>query len=562
MEERQKEGTPQIRPTSSSPSPPLSSPKKGPTVNDSTTCLEDISPQKSLLGAQAANDDEHALTFREATALFPKAILFSIGISLAIIMEGYDNSLLGNIFSLPQFREYFGKRLPNGDYQVSASWQSATNAIGSVGGIIGLILAGWMVEKVGYRRSMHVALAFITAAIFITFFAHHIITLFFGQLITGIPFGMFQGMASAYAADIAPLALRAVLTSFLNLCWCIGQFIATGAMKAALTRHDEWGFRIPFATQWFWPVPIAIIVFLAPESPWWLMRKGRRDDTKAALRRLTATTMPEEQLENYLQLIDYTNEHEKNVQEGTTFYDLFKGSNLRRTEIAAMAWACQVASGIWLSGNITYFLEQAGFDPQHAFSFGLGMTGLTCVGTIASWFVGARVGRRALYLTGLTGMLAIELIVGAMGIPRLSSGIGYASGVMLVLHSFIYSLTIGPVCFTIVPEVPSARLRQRTVVVARSAYQVLAIGANFLSPPMLNPTAWNLRGRAGFVWASICLIALTWTFFRLPECKDRTPFELDLLFERRTPTRAFKHAKVNAFRFAEHEITERATQDE
>ncbi len=37
-----------------------------------------------------------------------------------------------------------------------------------------------------------------------------------------------------------------------------------------------------------WPVPLLIGVLLAPESPWWLVRKGRNVDAKKALLRLTS----------------------------------------------------------------------------------------------------------------------------------------------------------------------------------------------------------------------------------------------------------------------------------
>jgi MFS transporter, SP family, general alpha glucoside:H+ symporter len=42
-------------------------------------------------------------------------------------------------------------------------------------------------------------------------------------------------------------------------------------------------FRIPYALQWMWPLPLAVGIYLAPESPWWLVRKGKVEDAKKAL---------------------------------------------------------------------------------------------------------------------------------------------------------------------------------------------------------------------------------------------------------------------------------------
>jgi len=55
-----------------------------------------------------------------------------------------------------------------------------------------------------------------------------------------------------------------------------------------LGRTDQWAYRIPYALQWMWPVPLLVGIFLAPESPWWLVRKGRTEEAKKSLLRLTS----------------------------------------------------------------------------------------------------------------------------------------------------------------------------------------------------------------------------------------------------------------------------------
>ncbi len=62
---------------------------------------------------------------------------------------------------------------------------------------------------------------------------------------------------------------------------------------------------------------------------------------------------------------------------------------------------------------------------------------------------------------------------------------------------------------------------------------------------MLNPTAWNWKGKAGFFWAGMCFLCFLWTYFRLPEPKGRTYGELDILFERKIGARKFRHTDVS-----------------
>ena len=129
------------------------------------------------------------------------------------------------------------------------------------------------------------------------------------------------------------------------------------------------------------------------------------------------------------------------------------------------------------------------------------------------------VGRRRRYLVGLATMFTILLIVGFMGIPKPSPAIGYTSGGFMILFTLTFDLTVGSVAYCLVAEIRSTRVRIKTVVLARNTYNVASITANFLNPPILNPSAWNLRGKGGFIWCGFCLAELVYMFFRLTEPK-------------------------------------------
>lgn len=104
--------------------------------------------------------------------------------------------------------------------------------------------------------------------IFIPFFSRNIETFLVGAVMQGIPWGIFQTLTTTYASEVAPVKIRAYLTTYVNLCWVIGQLIAAGIIKGFLTREDHWAYKIPFAIQWVWPPFILIGCWFAPESPW------------------------------------------------------------------------------------------------------------------------------------------------------------------------------------------------------------------------------------------------------------------------------------------------------
>lgn len=89
----------------------------------------------------------------------------------------------------------------------------------------------------------------------------------------------------------------------------------------------------------------------------------------------------------------------------------------------------------------------------------------------------------------------------------------------MLLLTFTYDLTVGPVCYSLVAELPSTRLRIKTVVLARAAYICAGIVVGLLQPRFMNPTAWNWGAKTSFFWAGTNILGLIWTYFRLPEPK-------------------------------------------
>lgn len=438
-------------------------------------------------------------------------------------------------------------RQPNGSYQLSAAWQSGLSNGLLVGQILGLFANGLAADRYGYKRTMMAALLLVVGFVFIQFFAQNLPTLLVGEILLGVPFGAFQTLACTYASEVCPTALRAYLTTYVNLCWVFGQILASGVLRGLVHRADHWAFRIPFAVQWFWPIPIGLAVVFAPESPWWLVRKGRLAEARRSVARLTRAPTTGE-IDKTLALISHTNKLELRASAGTSYADCFRGTDLRRTEIVAGVWAIQMLCGSPFMGFSAYFYEQAGLEVSNAFTMTLAQFCLGGIGTVFSWFLMGWCGRRTLYLAGLGSM---TVLLGLIGFVALA-GVGnipaqWAVGSLLLLYTFIYDCTVGPVCYSLVTEMTSTRLKTKSVVLARNMYNVTSIVTNIITPLMLNPTAWNWGAKSGFFWAGTCSLCFVWTFFRVPEPKGRTYGEMDVLFAAKVPARKFRGAAVQEF---------------
>ncbi|TVY13978.1 Maltose permease MAL61 [Lachnellula arida] len=511
-----------------------------------TSSMDDI-----IRNAKTATDSEHSMSLLQGIKLYPKAVAWSMLISTCICMEGYDVCLLSNFYGFPQFNKKYGKELPDGTYQVPPAWQAGLSNGANVGEIIGLFINGYVSERFGYRYTVMTCLTLIIAYTAIFFTAKDVVSLQVAEILCGIPWGVFQTLTITYASEVCPVALRGYLTTYVNFCWGLGQVIGIGVIKSMLGRTDEWAYRIPYALQWMWPVPLLIGICLAPESPWWLVRKGKIEQAKKSLLRLTSLNKETNfDADDTIAMMVHTTALEEKITKGASYLDCFKGSDLRRTEIVCMVWAIQNLSGNSFSGYSTYFLEQAGLPTAKAYDFALGQYGINMIGVFGAWFLMTLgIGRRSLYIYGLCGLCSMLFIIGFLGlVPEAHRNqASLATGCMLLIWALCYQLTVGTVCYSLVAELSTRRLQIKTVVLGRNLYNIVAIVCSTITPYMLNPTAWNWQNFAGFFWSGICFLCIIYTYFRVPEPQGRSFAELDLLFERGVSARKFASTSVDVF---------------
>ncbi|QUC16203.1 uncharacterized protein UV8b_00444 [Ustilaginoidea virens] len=513
--------------------------------------------------ARAAAAKEQAMTLWQGLKLYPKAVGWSLLISTCIAMEGYDISLVNNFYAFPQFTRKYGEFQPKtGTYEVTAPWQAGLSNGAIVGEIVGLFINGIVSERFGYRYTVMACLVMITAFTAIFFTAPNVQTLLAAEILCGVPWGIFQTLAVTYASEVCPVALRGYLTTYVNFCWGLGQEIGIGVIRSMLNRDDEWAYRIPYALQWMWPLPLFIGIFLAPESPWWLVRKGKTQEAKKALLRLTSLDRETDfDADETIAMMVHTTALEEKMTAGASYWDCFKGVDLRRTEIVCMTWAIQNLSGNSFSNYSTYFLKQAGLSDRDAYSFALGQYAINMVGVFGAWgLMTMGIGRRSLYLYGLCGLCCMLFILGFLGLvpEEHRTAASTATGSIMIVWALFYQLTVGTVCYSLVSELSSRRLQIKTVVLGRNLYNIVGIVTSVLTPYMLNPGEWNWSNYTGFFWGGICFCCIIYTYFRIPEPRGRTFAELDVLFERKISARKFASTEVDVF----HEVVEDTVMDQ
>ncbi|OLN94081.1 Maltose permease MAL31-like protein 8 [Colletotrichum chlorophyti] len=485
---------------------------------------------------------EHNLTFSEAVKLYPAAIGWSAFVSIGVIMLAFDPQLLGNLYATPQFQRDFGYEY-QGSYIISAAWQTGLSMGNPVGQVVGALFAAYPMDWFGRKLTFAACVVLTAGIVFIQFFARSLPVLLVGELIGGLVLGMYVVIAPAYASEVCPMALRGHLTSYVNLCFVIGQLLGNGVTAGTSKLENHWAYSLPFALQWFWILVILPGLFFVPESPWWLVRKNRMDDAEQSLRRLASKKV---NVAASLAFIVETDRLEQELEAGSTYWDCLKGVNLRRTEISVGVYCTQVLSGIYLINYGTYFFQQAGLPTDKAFDMAIGFLAVGFLGTVISWYFLIHFGRRTIYIVGLASLVFLQLLIGVLDcIPGRPAGVMWAESSLMLVWNFAYDLSVGPICFVLISEASATRVRSKTIALATAAQGVLGIVMTVAIPYLMNPDEANLQGKLGFFFGGLACLCFIWAWFRVPETMGRTYEELDILFDKQVPARDFKDYVVD-----------------
>ncbi|RDW90550.1 putative MFS maltose transporter [Aspergillus mulundensis] len=495
-------------------------------------------------GAMHAERAEFDMTVIQAVKAYPAASWWAFVMSCTIIMESYCVFLMGQFIATRKFAEDFGVwSNETNQWIIEASWQSAFQCSGPIGAFIGVFLAGPITSWIGYRWATIGGLMALNGFIFIFYFGNSQGMFFASQILEGIPWGIFIANAPAYCSEIVPLRLRAPATQMLQMFWAIGSIIVGGITYHYQSKNHSDAYRMPIALQWMFPTPLAILLFIAPESPWWLVRQGRLAEAEKSIRRLGRASANENPADA-VAMMRRTIELEK-TEKKPSLIELWKGTDRYRTLIVCGVYASQNLTGNLIANQAVYFFKQAGMADNTAFALGLITSALQWIMVMLSWILTTYLGRRTIYIYGQFINCAFLVALGIAASVGVSKAASNAQASLGLIVSVLFCLGPAPASWVIIGETSSIRLRPLTTGIGRGAYYLVNIPCIFLSSYMLNDDKWHLGGKSGYVWAGTAFICTAAAWLWVPEMKDRSYREIDILFKRKVSARKWKQTTVD-----------------
>ncbi|OWZ56696.1 sugar transporter [Cryptococcus neoformans c45] len=451
-------------------------------------------------------------------------------------LDGYQINLNGGIVSNKGFIRQMAAR---GTKAIDGKYVSAWGGIQSAGQTVGQIFLQYATDALGRKYALYILWGFLVASIFAETFASHWSHWLVAKLFSGIGVGMLQATMPVYLSEIAPTQLRGFFINAYSFWFCLGQLAASIALNE-LNEMKPDDFRTAIYTQWPMVGVMGIVFLLLPESPWWLVSKGKLEKGSKMLSRYQGH-LQGYSVEEEIAIMTATLEEAKVIakrqgQEGQ--WAVFKGSNLFRLFIASWPKMIQQFVGLSVFNTYaTYFFQLAG--NSNPFLVTVILSCVQLISMLITVSLSDNIGRRPLtvYPYGITVVSVLALgIIGCFDYSSKSLGSLLIFFACLATFSTTGASAIG---YAYAAEIPTQRLRAQTAGWGLALSNMIAIMFSFCTPLMLNGTAkWNVK--TGFFFAGTGSVATVVGWFILPEVARRTPAEIDELFEKKVNPRKFK----------------------
>ncbi|KAL3476667.1 general substrate transporter [Aspergillus californicus] len=471
---------------------------------------------------------------RSSRSMVTPMLLFSCFCLLTgDMLFGYDTGSFGGILGNPGFVNQFGTyNEETQSYAFDSLHTSLLSSLAFVGKFIGCFVAGPAIERYGHRVVFYAlsAISIVGVIVEITAadegpgtgrFAQFVV----GRIIVYISIGLVEVDVTTYQSEIVPASFRGLVVVSLQLFLTAGGLIASGVNKAFSTRTDSVGWKTVTGIQFVFPVLILFFTFFIPHSPRWLLSKNRDNDAIAALRRLR----PQEDVAD-----NGCDAELRQIRQGlheevhkASWADLVRGSNLRRTLIVIVFYFFQQATGqAFVSTYQTRFYQENGFAAQ-AYTYPIISSVIGMVAMFPAMYSIDRLGRRyTLFISYIFQGLWLYVLAGLGTISDPTSTQRNTIVAAFMLYMFSYNVGGASIPYLLGAEIPNAALREKTQALGAAWNVVWAFVTNFVIPYMMADIHYGV----GWVFGSVSLVALAYTFFFLPETKGRTLEEIDDVF--------------------------------
>jgi MFS transporter, SP family, arabinose:H+ symporter len=429
-------------------------------------------------------------------------VFVSVVAAMGGLLFGYDTAVISG--AVEALRGHF-KLDP-----LELGWVVGSALIGCV---IGAAVAGKLTDRLGRRTVLALSAFLFLASGIWCYLTTSVTELVAARMVGGIGVGVASLLVPVYIAELAPPGSRGALVSLNQVAILVGMVLSYLANAWIGGRGDaawlaDTGWRVMLSAE---AVPALIFLALSliiPESPRWLLKRGRTEQARAVLERLHGAVTAHAELTEIREAISH---------EQASVAELFRRGTRGIVFMTMVLALFQAITGI----NIVMYYAPTIFTScgigtgtalDHSVIIGLVML----VFTFGSMALVDRVGRRAIMLLAAAGMGVSLTLLGWMFAGVAGDGMWLLLWILTYVSSF--SIGMGGIYWVVVSEIFPTRVRGA----AMSLSVIFLWGGNYLVSQFFPALLAALNNRVFFVFALMCLACLIFIWRFVPETRGKT----------------------------------------
>jgi SP family arabinose:H+ symporter-like MFS transporter len=456
---------------------------------------------------------------------YNKGIVYFICLASAMggLLFGYDWVVIGGA------KPFYEAQFSIADSTVC---QAVAMSIALLGCLVGATTAGALADRIGRKKLLLIAAIIFFFSSLATGMSGAFAVFIVARFIGGVAIGIAADISPMYIAEVAPAEIRGKLVTLNQLTIVIGillaqvinmliaEPVADNATVAdiAMSWNGMCGWRWMFYAICFPSLLFFVFACFIPESPRWLVRKGRAEQARRALKRIGSQEYVDGQIAQY----DNALRSETEPLAGHSC-SLLRGRGMKKLLMIGVVIALLQQ---WCGINVIFNYAQeifkaAGYGVSDTL-MNIVITGIAnLVFTFVAIFTVDHLGRKKLVLIGTAGLLLIYCVLSYCYYQQVN---GVFMIVLVVCAIGLYAMSLGPIAWVLISEIFPNAVRGVAMAISTG---VLWIGSFLLTYtfPFLNK-GFGTSGTF-LLYAGICLLGFFFTLFQIPETKGKTLEEIE-----------------------------------
>ncbi|KII85851.1 hypothetical protein PLICRDRAFT_44270 [Plicaturopsis crispa FD-325 SS-3] len=466
------------------------------------------------------------------------------------ILYGYDTGNISGVKAMKDWLRTFGSPDPTAvtGYSITSSQESLVVSILSAGTFFGALLGAPVADILGRKWGIIfstlifcIGVALQTASVTMPVFV-------VGRVFAGLGVGLVSVLIPMYQSECSPKWIRGAVVSAYQWAITIGLLLASVVVNATEGRDDHSSYRIPIAIQFVWAFVLVAGMLVLPESPRWLIKKGRDAAAAHSVSRLTGLNAADPEIEVELDEIRENLNAEIALGE-SSYLDCFKSGNnklaLRTiTGIALQGWQQLTGINFIFYYGTSFFLNSG---IKNSFLISVATNIVNVFMTLPGMWGVERFGRRRLLLVGAVGMCICEYLVAIIGVTISVDNVAGQKVLIAFVCIYIafFASTWGPIAWVVTGEIFPLNVRAKAMSLSVASNWLWNFGIGYATPYLVNkaPGSAGLEAKVFFIWGTTCFCCIIFTYFCIPETKGLSLEEIDIMYQHTTPVKSLAYRR-------------------